>query len=52
MNVAVATDAASAATRERPRISQFEWGFEQGLIDRLIPLEEFFTDALHQTAES
>lgn len=32
--------------------AQIEWAYEQGLIDRRVPLAEFFTDALPDTAES
>ena len=32
--------------------AQIEWAVQQGLIDRRVPLEEFFTSALHQTARS
>lgn len=32
--------------------AQIGWALEQGLIDRRVALEEFFTDTLHATAES
>ena len=32
--------------------AQIGWAFEQGLIDRRVPLTEFFTDALPDSAES
>ena len=32
--------------------TQITWALEQGLIDRRVPLEEFFTSALHETAEA
>jgi 4,5-dihydroxyphthalate decarboxylase len=40
---------------ERNRVTleaQIGWAFEQGLIARQVPLEEFFTRALHETAET
>ena len=32
--------------------TQIEWAYEQGLIDRRVPLDGFFTQALPETAES
>ena len=32
--------------------AQIGWAFEQGLIARRVPLEEFFTHTLHETAET
>jgi 4,5-dihydroxyphthalate decarboxylase len=32
--------------------AQVRWAFEQGLVNRRLTLDEFFADALHDTAET